>query len=397
MESDMKWRANRIKRACTVILAGILLSISISSITSYANEPTVTSRSAIPMEASTGKIILEHNAKEHLSPASITKIMTLILIFDSLRDNTIQLEDTVYTSTYASSMGGSQVFLAEGESQTVDTMIKCIAVASANDASVAMAEHIAGTEEAFVNRMNDRALELDMLDTHFEDCCGLSDSPSHYTCALDVALMSRELITQYPEIFQYTGIWMEDITHTTRNGSSTFTLTSTNKLIRQYEWATGLKTGSTSLAKYCLSATARKNEIDMIAVVMAAPDHKVRFREAATLLEYGYSVSNLYRDENKEELEPALIEKSVQRTLQVAYEGTFSYLDTEKNDISTITKEIHMNETIEAPVQEGDKVGEAVYYLNGIEIGSSPIVSRETVKKAGYTDYLQFLLKMFLF
>lgn len=196
------------------------------------------------MEASTGSVIYENNADEQLSPASITKIMTLILVFDALGEGDIELEDQVTTSAYAKSMGGSQVFLEEGEVQSVDTLIKCIIVASGNDACVAMAEYIAGNEQEFVKRMNERAAELGMSNTHFEDCCGLTDSDGHYTSARDVALMSRELITRYPQIFDYSGIWMENIIHTTAKGSSEFGLANTNKLLKQYQWATGLKTGS---------------------------------------------------------------------------------------------------------------------------------------------------------
>lgn len=218
-------------------------------------------------------------------------------------------------SAYASSMGGSQVFLAENEVQTLETMIKCIAVASGNDASVAVAEYIAGSEEAFVDQMNQKAAELGMVDTHFEDCCGLTDSDGHYTTAMDVAIMSRELTVKYPQVFEYTGIWMEDITHETRQGSSTFTLNSTNKLLKQYQWATGLKTGSTSKAKFCLSATATKDGIDLIAVVMGAPDYKARFKDAQTLLSYGFNVSDLYLDENTDALEDLRIEGGVKDTV----------------------------------------------------------------------------------
>ena len=223
---------------------------------------SISAPSAILMEASTGTVIYEQNADASCSPASITKIMTMLLIFEALDRGDIKLEDEVMTSAHAQSMGGSQVFLEEGEMQTVDTMIKCIAVASGNDAAVAMAEFIAGSEEEFVSRMNERAEQLGMQGTHFEDCCGLTDSDNHYTTARDVAAMSRELITKHPAVFNYTMIWMEDITHNTARGSSTFTLSSTNKLLKQYQWTTGLKTGSTSKAKYCLSATARKDDID---------------------------------------------------------------------------------------------------------------------------------------
>ena len=234
------------------------------------------------MEASTGTIIYEKDAHSILHPASITKIMTLILIFDALDAQKISLDDVVTVSEHAASMGGSQVFLEPGETQTVDTMIKCISVASANDACVAMAEFIAGSEDAFVAQMNERAAGLGMKDTNFVNCCGL-DVDNHMTSAYDVALMSRELITKHPQIHNYSTIWMENITHVTKKGSSEFGLTNTNKLIKQYAYATGLKTGSTGLAKYCVSATAEKDNIKLIAVIMAAPDYKVRFADAAHL------------------------------------------------------------------------------------------------------------------
>lgn len=217
----------------------------------------VSAPSAVLMESSTGQVIYEKDADTQRPPASVTKIMTLLLIFDALNDGKITLEDQVTTSEYAASMGGSQVFLEPGEVQTVDTMIKCISVASANDACVAMAEHICGNEEEFVAQMNQRAKGLGMSNTHFVNCNGL-DAEGHLTTARDIALMSRELITKYPQIHDYCTIWMENITHTTKKGTSEFGLTNTNKLIRQYEYATGLKTGSTSKAKFCVSATAKK-------------------------------------------------------------------------------------------------------------------------------------------
>lgn len=244
----------------------------------------ITAKAAILMEADTGTVIYEKNATERLSPASITKVMTLILIFDAIESGQITLQDEVTTSAYAKSMGGSQVFLEEGEKQTVETLIKCIVVASGNDASVAMAEYICGSEAEFVNRMNERAAGLGMAETHFEDCCGLTESATHLTSAKDVALMSRELITKYPQIHDYSSIWMENIVHVTEKGSSEFGLANTNKLLKQYEYCNGLKTGSTSIAKYCLSATATKDGISLIAVVMAAPDYKVRFSEAKAML-----------------------------------------------------------------------------------------------------------------
>ncbi len=351
--------------------------------------------SAILMEASTGQVIFQKDAQIRRSPASITKIMTLLLIFDHLKAGKIHLDDAVTTSAHAKSMGGSQVFLEEGEVQTVDTLIKCITVASGNDASVAMAEHIAGTEEEFVAMMNKKAESLGMTDTHFEDCCGLTSSDGHYTTAKDVALMSQALITEHPEIYQYTKIWMEDITHTTRKGSSQFTLSSTNKLLKQYPYATGLKTGSTDKAKYCLSATANKDGIDLIAVVMAAPDYKIRFQDAMKLLNYGFAVSSLYTDENKDTLAARRVTGGVAEEVQIAYREAFRYLDTAGNDVNQIRKEIRLPEEVEAPVSKGDIAGRAVYTLDGKEIGSVDILFSETVERATYRDYVKKVFRIF--
>lgn len=356
----------------------------------------ISAPSAVLMEASTGQIIYDKNAEEIRSPASITKIMTLLLIFDSMESGKIKPEEEVITSAYAKSMGGSQVFLEEGEKQTVDTLIKCIAVASGNDASVAMAEYIAGSEAEFVNMMNQRAEGLGMTSTHFEDCCGLTNSDNHYTTARDVAVMSRELITKYPEIFHYTGIWMEDITHVTRQGSTPFTLTSTNKLLKQYPYTTGLKTGSTDKAKYCLSATARKDDIDMIAVVMAAPDYKVRFQDAIQLLNYGFAISAVYEDKNNDALPAQKIRDSIIPEAALCYEGEFRYLDTQGSDLSRIQKEIKVEDSAEAPVQEGDKAGEAVYLLDGREIGRVSILYAESIAKAVYKDYVKKVFQAYL-
>lgn len=256
---------------------------------------SVSAPSVLLMEASTGTVIYEKNSHDILRPASITKIMTLILIFDALSSGQIKPDDTVTVSEYAASMGGSQVFLEPGETQTVDTMIKCISVASANDACVAMSELISGSESEFVRMMNERAEGLGMNDTTFVNCCGL-DTDGHMTSANDVALMSRELITKYPEIHNYCTIWMENITHTTRKGTTEFGLTNTNKLIKQYPYATGLKTGSTSLAKYCVSATAEKDGMRLIAVVMFAPDYKIRFADSGNTLKLRFwEMQNLQR------------------------------------------------------------------------------------------------------
>ena len=357
--------------------------------------PEVEAPSYILMEASTGQIICEQNATERRSPASITKIMTLLVIFDHIGTGRVKLSSEVVTSAYAKSMGGSQVFLEEGEVQTLETIIKCIAVASGNDASVAAAEFIAGSEAEFVKLMNQRAKDMGLTDTNFEDCCGLSESDNHYTSAKDVALMSRELITKYPQIFNYTGIWMEDITHETQKGSSAFTLSSTNKLLKMYDGTTGLKTGSTSKALYCLSATASKNNIDLIAVVMASPTNKVRFQDAMALLNYGYSVSALYEDANEEKLPSLPVKGGVQEEAALVYQKPFRYLDIEGSDLSSIEKTISLPAEINAPVKRGDAVGEAVYQLNGERIGSVSILSDVTIDKAKYKDYLIRVWRLF--
>lgn len=386
------------KYICTGIL---LFSISMqvfwwNGINVCAEPAAIEAPSAVLLESSTGKVIFEQNARERRSPASITKIMTLLLTFEALDQGKIKLEDPVTVSAYASSMGGSQVFLAENEVQTLETLIKCIAVASGNDASVAVAEYIAGSEEAFVEQMNAKASELGMTDTHFEDCCGLTVSDGHYTTAMDVAVMSRELTVKYPKIFEYTGIWMEDITHETSQGSSKFTLNSTNKLLKQYPFTTGLKTGSTSKAKFCLSATATKDGIDLIAVIMGAPDYKARFKDARTLLSYGFNISDLYLDENTDPLQNMRVQGGVEDTVPVKYQSEFRYLDTEGNSLDGVEKKIELPETAIAPFAEGDTAGRAVYLLNGVEIGSVPILYENAVAKAVYKDYLRKIMEFYL-
>ena len=383
-------------------LLSLLLSVSLlfsGSIHKETEVPadtlSVSAPSALLMEASTGTVIYEKDAHTQLRPASITKIMTLILIFDALEKGTIKPEDTVTVSEYASGMGGSQVYLAPGETQTVETMIKCISIASGNDACVAMAEHICGSEQEFVNQMNARAKDLGMENTNFVNCCGL-DADGHLTTAYDVALMSRELITKYPEIHKYCTIWMENITHVTRQGSSEFGLANTNKLIKQYEYATGLKTGSTGLAKYCVSATAEKNDMELIAVIMAAPDYKVRFNDAITLLNYGFGKCKIYEDANQDTLPRLAVTGGTSAQTGLQYEDSFRYLDTKGQDLGAITKEIQLPDSAAAPIKEGDIAGKAVYKLSDTQIGSVNILFQNTIRKAHFKDYFLKVLDIFL-
>ena len=358
--------------------------------------PTLGAPSALLMEASTGTVIFEKNADEPRNPASVTKIMTLILIFDALESGKIKLTDEVVTSAYAKSMGGSQVFLEEGEVQTVETMIKCIVIASGNDASVAMAEFVGGDEATFVRMMNERAAGLGMSNTKFVDCCGLSEDPTHVTTARDIALMARELLTKYPQITKYSTIWMENITHVTRQGSKEFCLSNTNKLLKMatnFE-VTGLKTGSTSLAKYCLAATARKDGVELIASIMAAPDYKTRFQDAISLFQYGYGNITLYKDTEPPVIEPVRVSGGVEEMVEGSYGDVFTYLGLHGENFQNVEKVCEIAEEVEAPVTEGDVLGYLIYRLDGSEIGRVPILARTSVEKAGFFDYWKKVCKM---
>lgn len=349
--------------------------------------------SGVLMEAQTGTVIYQKDLDTRRSPASITKIMTLILIFDALEKGNLKLDDIVTTSAYAKSMGGSQVFLEEGETQKVETLIKCIVIASGNDASVAMAEHICGSEQEFVRHMNERATELGMKNTHFEDCCGLTDSSNHYTTARDIAIMSRELITKYPKILEYSSIWMENITHVTKQGTKEFGLTNTNKLLRSYDGCVGLKTGSTSLAKYCLSAVAKRNKIILIAVVMAAPDYKVRFKDAASMLNYGFSRCSLYIDEKMQPLPEVPVKKGKEKSVPLVYEKQFQYLNTDGETIGKVEKKLRIHREVKAPLKKGSQAGEMIYSADGKELGRVRILYARTIGQATYLDCVKELLK----
>lgn len=379
--------------ALTVLLTPLTVRAQNDSTDETGNTDMIQAPSGVLMEPETGTIIYEKDKDTRRSPASITKIMTLILIFDALEKGTLKLEDTVTTSAYAKSMGGSQVFLEEGETQTVETMIKCIVIASGNDASVAMAEHICGSEQEFVRHMNERAAGLGMTNTHFEDCCGLTDSANHYTTAEDIAIMSRELITKYPKILEYSSIWMENITHVTRQGSKEFCLTNTNKLLRSYEGCVGLKTGSTSLAKYCLSAVAKRNGVTLIAVVMAAPDYKVRFKDAATMLNYGFGRCSIYIDEKMQALPQVPVKKGKEKSVPLLYAEQFKYLSTDGNAISNVKRKLRIHRDVNAPVKKGEQAGEMIYSANGKELGRVKILYGKTVSKATYGDCLKEILQ----
>ena len=391
------------KKWITVLMTAVMLALTGSFAVMAEDETegenggtvTVTAPSVLLMEASSGKVLFEKDADTKRPPASVTKVMTILLIYDALSEGKIHKEDVVTVSEYAASMGGSQVFLEAGEEQTVDTLLKCIIVSSANDACVAMAELIAGTEEAFVQQMNERAKGLGMKNTVFKNCNEL-DADGHVTTARDIALMSRELITKYPDVYEYTKIWMDTIIHKTKKGESEFGLSNTNKLIRQYSYATGLKTGSTGEAKFCLSATAQKDGIDLIAVIMAAPDVKARFADAQTLLNYGFSVCRKYEDRDWESLKKAVkVKRGETDQVEAVQEQGFSYVDVSGTDLSGIEKKVLPDNSLEAPVKKGQKAGKVQYLLGGKTIGEVDLVTTEEVPAMSLKKAIEDVLDSF--
>lgn len=351
----------------------------------------LTSKSALLMEEDTGTILYEQNSHEALPPASVTKVMTLLLIYEGERDGKFEWTDTVQVSEHAASMGGSQVFLEEGETQTAADMTKSIAIASANDAAVAMAEFLAGSEEAFVQKMNERAKELGMEDTNFVNACGL-DTEGHVSSAYDIALMSRELMENFPEIKEYTTTWQDSIVHKTRRGEETFGLTNTNKLIQWYDGATGLKTGSTGNALYCLSGTAERDGMGLIAVVMAAPDYKVRFREVMQLLDYGFA--NYAIEKGREKgyaMGEVPVEKGMTDTVEAVVAEEISVLVPKGKEAQWETR-TELLPAVSAPVEAGTKVGELVYLRDGEEVGRVELTAGENVAKANMDTMLRRML-----
>ena len=373
----------------TILLSSFSVPLPVSADTTG---PDIASPSAILMEASTGTILYEKNAHEPHRPASITKIMTLILAFEAIENGKFTLEDTVTVSEHAASMGGSQVYLEPGETQTVNDLLKCVSIASANDACVALAEFVAGSEDAFVQKMNEKAAALGMKDTNFVNSCGL-EAEGHLTTAYDIALMSRELSMNHPQIHDYCTIWMDSITHTTKKGTSEFGLTNTNKFVRYYSYATGLKTGYTSQSKYCLAATATKDNVDLISVVMAEETPTVRTKDTITLMDYGFAICQLYLDTNEDYLSEITVKKGTSTVVPVDYTEEFIYVITDGSGTEDITKEIILPDEVTAPIQKGDVIGKAVYKKSGTEIGSVDITAVFDVKKQTISNLYSTLLK----
>lgn len=346
----------------------------------------VNADSALLMDTATGTILYAKNADQALPPASVTKIMTLLLFMEEIEAGNISLEDEVTVSEYAASMGGSQVFLEPGECMKAEELLKCVIIASANDAAVTLAEKIAGSEEAFVSRMNERASELGMTNTHFENATGLDDDTTkHLTSAYDIALMSRELL-KHPKITQYSTIWMDTI----RDGA--FGLTNTNRLIRFYNGATGLKTGSTSRAGFCMSATAMREGLHLIAVIMGSDTRDTRNEAAKQLLDYGFANYSLYNNPGGEAGKTSVI-GGVKNSCAGTYPSYTRLMPKGKN--KSIQTEILMDERIPAPVQTGDRIGTVRYLSDGEVLHEEAIVAAENVEKITFGGLFLRMLGMF--
>lgn len=348
---------------------------------------TLDCRGAVLMEASTGKILFEQNPTEAMPPASVTKIMTLLLVMEAMDEGRLSWEDNITASAYAASMGGSQIYLKEGETMTARDLIKSVVIASANDAAVALAEHVAGSEAAFVQRMNERADELGMTSTHFENTNGLDDTAqNHVTSAQDIAIMSRALIA-YPEILTFSSTWMDTI----RDGA--FGLTNTNRLVRFYRGCNGLKTGSTSKAGFCISVTAERDGMTLICVIMGAESRDVRNAAATQLLDWGFANYGLYTCEAGN-TDPLRVTGGTLSSVSVGYPEFSCVLP--KGDVSSVEMQIDLPDRIAAPVRRGEAVGTVVYTCRGQTVGETSVTAAETSEKIGFWGLFERMLARFL-
>lgn len=377
------------KRWVGAILAGVLM-ISLIPTRAVAVEIPITSKAAVLMEKTTGEILFAKNEHEAMPPASVTKVMTLLLTMEAIDSGAIHYDDMVQVSAYASSMGGSQVFLSEGEQISVEELIKSVCVSSGNDAAVALAEYVCGVTELFVEKMNLRAKELGMNDTHFVNCTGLT-AEGHVTSAYDIALMSRELILHHPDIRNYTTIWMDTI----RNG--TFGLSNTNKLVRFYDGCTGLKTGYTAEAGYCISATAERDGMELIATIMHGATSDSRNTDAKALLNYGFSTYSLTEIQPETALEPLPVIMGTADAVPLELEQGEACILLEKRAMGTLEQKLSLPREIEAPVAAGQKVGELTICNDGAEIKTISICAAEEVSRLTWGGVFTKVLKMAMF
>ena len=391
---------HKIKAKLKKIIALTMLFIIFLSNNIYAeqdiNNFDIDAKAGFLIEPSSKKILYQKNPHEKLPPASITKIMTILLIYEAIENKKINLDDLVNISEHAANMGGSQIFLEPNEQQTVRDLLKAIIIASANDAAVAMAEYISGSEESFVNLMNQKAKYLNMNDTNFCNACGL-DVDGHLTSAHDIAIMSCELINKYPEVLNTTKIWMDNIKHKTRKGEKLFGLSNTNRLIKTYPGATGLKTGSTSKALFCISASAHKNDMNLIAVILGAKNPKKRFGEAAKLLDYGFMNYQIIKCEPAGTIKAKIkVYKGEEDQVNIAIKNQVSSVIKKNKNQDKITSEIKVKHEINAPVRKNSKVGEIIYFINQKEIGKSDLVVTRDIKKASLSKIINKLLNRWL-
>ena len=377
-------------RRAAHLLAAAALAVTLKPAAAGAAELPVTSRAALLMEKTTGQVLFAQNEHEALEPASVTKVMTLLLTMEAIDSGTIAYDDVVTVSAYAAGMGGSQVFLAEGEQITVEELLKAVCVASGNDAAAALAEQVAGTAELFVEKMNRRAAELGMNDTHFVNCTGLT-AEGHVTSAYDIALMSRELILRHPDIRRFTTIWMDTI----RGG--TFQLANTNKLIRFYDGATGLKTGYTASAGYCISATAERDGMELIAVIMKAPDKDTRSSDAKALLSYGFAAYTLAPAAPEEPLPPVPVAMGTQDAVQPVLETPEATVLLEKAAASGLTREVRLEPSVAAPVTAGQVLGELTLKSGGDTVLTVPLTAGEDVARRSWGQIFTALLRLAVF
>lgn len=355
----------------------------------------IESPSVLLMELNSGQVLYEKDPDTARRPASVTKIMTMLLAFEAIDSGKFGLEDTITVSEHAASMGGSQVYLEVGETQTVEDMLKCMIVSSANDAAVAVGEAIAGSEPGFVAMMNEKAAALGMTNTHFENACGL-EADGHLMSARDIAILSRELLLKHPEVTNYSTIWMDTIIHKNRKGESEFGLANTNKFLKKYDGANGLKTGYTSAAGFSMSATATRNGTTLIAVVMGSKTKDIRYSDAAKLLDYGFANCTIYEDnkvlEGNNQIE---IKNGVKKQVTVEAEQDFHYVFVGDSKNGDITKKIEMVKEA-APVEKGDIVAKVVYEQAGNPLGSVNIIAIEPVEQQKYHHALEKLFLQYI-
>lgn len=374
------------KRLLSLLLCIVFLLCGSYSVQAVSVDE-ITAPSAVLVESETGKVLFDKDCHQIRACASITKVMTLLLVFEAIDEGKIRMEDNISASAHAASMGGSDIWLEEGEVMSVHDLIKATVVASANDAAVALAEEISGSEEAFVEKMNQKAQELGMKETTFKNCNGL-DEEGHLTSAYDVALMSRELI-KHKEIFEFTSIWMDYL----RDGKTQ--IVNTNKLLKTYKGITGLKTGTTSQAGSCISATATRDGLTLIAVVLGSATGTERFSDAAALLDYGFANYCVYTPSFKEEIPEINVKNGMQSTLKAQANISGSFV-IEKGKSKEVTYKLDVKEEVEAPVNKGDKIGTLTFYIGKDKLKEYPVVACHIVDKMDFSSVFTLLFKFFV-